>query len=259
MLSIEHLGVRYGRRWALRDLSATADGGRVICVLGPNGSGKTTLLRAMAGLLGPARGGIRLDGSRVDRLPPRVRAARICWVPRESSVAGAFTLRDIVTYGRHALGPAPDRVDAALAAVELLDRCDERWHAASSGMQQRTSLARALAQRGAGGLMLLDEPTSALDLRHVAATVSILRACAAEGDTVVASLHDLGLAAELADEIWVLDEGRLVVAGARDAVLSPAALGQIFGVELDWADDGSGGRHLVRASRGGDGGPILGT
>jgi iron complex transport system ATP-binding protein len=245
-LIIENLSVRFGRRRAVSEVTVDAAGGKIICVLGPNGSGKTTLLRTIAGLLRPSSGDVRFAGSRLDQLPPRVRAARVSWVPARSFVAGGMTLEDVVTQGRYALGPSARRIDEAIAAVDLDDRRGDRWHALSAGMRQRSTLARALAQRSPGGLFLLDEPTSALDLRHVRGTVDILKQCASEGDLVLCAVHDLDLANEMAADVWVLDEGRLVIAGSADAVLSPGAIGAIFGIDLDWAVDGGGDRHLVR-------------
>lgn len=244
-LQISSLNVRYGKLNALRDLTASADGGKIVCVLGPNASGKSTLLRCIAGLQSPTSGRIQFDGASLLRLHPRERASKVAWVPRSSEVGGRFTLRHIVELGRFALGPSAARVNEALETVDLLERADTIWHEASAGMKQRTSIARALAQRTPGGLLVLDEPTSALDLRHIGIVSDVLRTCAAEGDLVIAAIHDVALAINLADTAFVLRHGELVLAGQSSAVLSPGSLGEVFGVDLAWATDEAGKRHLV--------------
>jgi iron complex transport system ATP-binding protein len=244
-LHISSLSVRYGKLTALRDITASAEGGEIVCVLGPNASGKSTLLRCVAGLQTPTRGKVLFDGASLLRLHPRERASKVAWVPRSSEVGGRFTLRRVVELGRYALGPSPARVDDALATVDLLSRADTIWHEASAGMKQRTSIARALAQRTPGGLLVLDEPTSALDLRHIQIVSEVLRKCASEGDLVITAIHDVALAIHMADTAFVLRNGELVLAGKSSAVLSPGSLGEVFGVDLAWATDDAGKRHLI--------------
>ncbi|MDP6693820.1 MAG: ABC transporter ATP-binding protein [Phycisphaerales bacterium] len=244
-LHISSLSVRYGKLTALRDITANADGGKIVSILGPNASGKSTLLRCIAGLQSPTKGKVLFDGASLLRLHPRERASKVAWVPRSSEIGGRFTLRRVVELGRFSLGPSDARVDDALATVDLLDRSETIWHEASAGMKQRASIARALAQRTPGGLLLLDEPTSALDLRHVQVVAKILRKCADEGDLVIAAIHDVALAIDLADTAFVLRHGELALAGQSSAVLTPGSLGEVFGVDLAWATDESGKRHLV--------------
>ena len=244
-LQISSLTVRYDKLIALRDVTANADGGKIVGVLGPNASGKSTLLRCIAGLQTPTSGKVLLDGGSLRRLHPRDRASKVAWVPLTSEVVGRFTLRRVVELGRFALGPSPARVDDALAGVDLLERADTIWHEASAGMKQRASIARALAQRTPGGLLVFDEPTSALDLRHVQLVANMLRKCADEGDLVIAAIHNVALAIDLADTAFVLRHGELVLAGQSSAILTPGSLGEVFGVDLAWAIDDSGKRHLV--------------
>jgi iron complex transport system ATP-binding protein len=245
-LRLSNLGVRYGARTAIHGLNAGVEGGKVLAVLGPNASGKTTLLRTIAGLQHPTTGMVELDGARVDRLNPHDLASKIAWVPRISEVAGSFTLRKMVELGRYALGPSRQRVEDALSKVNLLSRSESLWHEASAGMRQRAAFARALAQRTPGGVLVLDEPTSALDLRHLRMVGDLLRQCASEGDIVLAAVHDISLVLDIADEVIVLKEGHLALAGSTNAVLTPSSLGEVFGVDLAWATDEAGNRHLVQ-------------
>ncbi|MGY8757225.1 MAG: ATP-binding cassette domain-containing protein, partial [Phycisphaerales bacterium] len=91
-------------------------------------------------------------------MTPHDRASKISWVPRIAEVSGAFTIRTVVELGRYAIGPSESRVTEALRQVELLDRSESLWHGASAGMRQRAAMARALAQRTPGGMLVLDEP-----------------------------------------------------------------------------------------------------
>jgi len=244
-LHISDVSVKFGKLKAVDHIHAKVDGGKIVALLGPNAAGKTTLLRTIAGLQNPSKGKIELDGANVRRLSPHDRASKIAWVPRIAEVAGSFTIRRVVELGRYALGPSDERVNEALLLVDLLSRADTMWHAASAGMRQRAALARALAQRTPGGMLVLDEPTSALDLHHLKVMGKVLKQCALEGDIVIAALHDISFAMELADEVLVLQEGRLMLAGATKAVLTPGSLASVFGVDLAWATDEAGKRHLV--------------
>ncbi len=245
-IRLTNLGVRYGARTAIRDINAGVDGGKIVAVLGPNASGKTTLLRTMAGLQHPSTGFVELDGARVDKLKPHDLASKIAWVPRVAEVASSFTIRKVVELGRYALGPSRQRVEDALTKVGLLSRSESLWYEASAGMRQRASIARALAQRTPGGVLLLDEPTSALDLRHLRVVGELLRQCASEGDIVISAVHDISFALDISDEVLVLKDGQLALAGATKAVLTPSSLGDVFGVDLAWATDEAGNQHLVQ-------------
>ena len=244
-LQISNLTVKYHSVKAIDHVHTNMDGGRIIAVLGPNAAGKTTFLRTVAGLHNPSKGKVVLDGVNVTKMSSYDRASKITWVPRIAEVAGSFTLRRVVELGRYALGPSKDRVNAALKSVGLTHRSESAWHEASAGMKQRAAIARSLAQRTPGGMMVLDEPTSALDLKHLKEMGQLLQECANEGDIVLIAVHDIGFAMQVADEVLVLQEGRLVLAGATRAVLTPSSLASVFGVDLAWATDELQNRHLV--------------
>jgi iron complex transport system ATP-binding protein len=93
---------------------------------------------------------------------------------------------------------------------------------------------------------VLDEPTSALDLRHLRMVGEMLRQCATEGDIVIAAVHNIPFALDIASEVMVLKDGQLALAGQTQAVLTPSSLGNVFGVDLAWATDEAGNRHLVQ-------------
>ncbi len=235
-LLLEDLSFAYPHTGApvVAGVSAEAMPGRITAIIGPNAVGKSTLLRLMAGLLTPDRGRVRLGEVDVHRLDARRRAARLAYVPQRPRVDAPFTIREVVNLGRFALPEAPQAVAVALEQCGLTDTAEQVFCTLSVGQQQRTALARALAQVHGrpDAVMLLDEPTSALDPRHVQQTSRVLRRSAAEGRIVVVILHDLILARSLSDEAWIMHEGRLVAAGPTNEVCQPTLLEQVYGVRF---------------------------
>ncbi len=227
-------------RPVLRAVSCAIEPGTVTALVGPNGAGKTTLLRLLMGLLRPGAGRATLDGADLTTVTHSARAARIGYLPQRGSVAFPFTVREVVRMGRYAAGldrRADERpVDRALESVGLSDRADEPLGTLSAGQQQRTSLARVLAQLADGPgprYLLADEPVAALDPRHALETMSLVRRLAGEGLGVLAVLHDLTFAARFADEAVVLDaSGRVAAAGTVGEALDPGRLAGVYGVEF---------------------------
>ena len=221
------------RRPVVCDVSGQLLAGNLHAVIGPNAAGKTTLIKLMLGQLSPHSGRVTIADRRVGRLTAGRRAAWISYVPQQSGVNFAFTVAEVVAMGRHALPRDDEAVDRAVNRCELGGLVDRPFVELSAGQQQRVLLARALAQAaGDGKLMLLDEPTSAMDLAHVHRMMRNLKSVSADGVAVVAVVHDLNLAARYADQIWLLDEGRLVAAGDWATVLTPEIVGPVYGVKL---------------------------
>jgi iron complex transport system ATP-binding protein len=251
------LRVALGGRAVLDGLTFALQPGTFVGLLGPNGAGKSTLLRALAGLL-PYAGALRLDGRELTDWAPRERARRVAYVEQAPALAFALTVRDVVELGRAPhrgwLAPLADddraAVDAALEAADLAALADRPATALSGGERQRVALARALAQDAP--LLLLDEPTAHLDVRHRLTLLDRAAALARDGRTVVAAFHDLGLAARFSGRLLVLDRGRLAADGAPDAILSPALLRAVFGVEAEVTPgpDGVEVRYLRAAAPG---------
>ncbi|MEM0983564.1 MAG: ABC transporter ATP-binding protein [Planctomycetota bacterium] len=249
-LQVKDLTVRLGRREVLRSITAEPAPGRVTALVGPNGAGKTTLLRAIAGAVRPATGGVRLDNQRTDRVHPRKLAARLAYVAQRPSIAFGFTVRELVAMGRFGVGPAEDAVKRAIAELDLTDLATRPADRLSVGQQQRAAIARAFAQLDNAdlpdrpdrpGWLLLDEPLSALDPKHALRLTELLRERADAGHGVIAALHDLSIAARLADDAIVLaDDGTLLAAGPAESALTPETLEQAFGVPFTREQTASG-------------------
>ena len=230
-LRAEALHVVLGGRAVLRDVSFEPAPGWT-AVVGPNGAGKSTLLRALAGLIAPASGSVRLDGRALAAVPRAERARRIAWLAQQGESTGELTARETVQLGRQPhLGlfgtpTAADEaaVDAAMAATECAAWQHRRLHALSGGECQRVMLARVLATEAP--ILLLDEPTTHLDPPHQVALIRLLRRLGAT-HTVVSVLHDLPLALH-ADRLLVLRAGAVQAAGTYDDPALHAALVSTF-------------------------------
>ena len=238
MIRAERLTVAYRGRPALTDVDLHVAAGERVALVGPNGAGKSTLLRAIAGLVEPAAGSIELGGTRLARLDRLAIARRLAVVPQLPTLPFATTVEEVVALGRlpheHPIrGLRPVDRAAIAAAIDrvgvghLLGR-DARE--LSLGERQLVLLALAVAQ--ASPILALDEPTVHLDLRHQVEVMELLIDLnERDGTTIVAVLHDVGLAAHFFPRVVVLDRGRLVADGPPAEALNPQRIREVFGVD----------------------------
>jgi len=225
-VEVHGLAVRYDRVVALDGVDFSLPRGTALGIVGPNGSGKSTLLKAIAGLVPPSQGVVRVQG----RAPRDLAPGTIGYVPQIEDVDWHFpvTVRDVVAMGRYPrLGPfarlsAHDRsaVARAIAALDLQALADRHISELSGGQQQRTFVARAIAQEPA--LLLLDEPTTGVDAATEDALLTLVRGLVADGLPVVMTTHDLDRAAEWFDRLVVVDR-RILADGKPDEVLASGA------------------------------------
>jgi iron complex transport system ATP-binding protein len=228
-----------------------------VAILGPNASGKSTLLRMIAGSIAPLSGRVELDGFKTSQLEARTRAQRIALVQQESPLVFPIRAGDYVLQGRHPHGRSLwferdedfSIAESALAQVGA-EHLRDRWmHEISGGEKQRVILARALAQQPL--VLLLDEPTLHLDIGAQVELLCRLRRLADEHRyTVIEVTHDLGLAAEFADQIVLLHRGKCLRVGPPAAVYQRELLEQVFEVPLEIAAGPTGRpRVIVRGRR----------
>lgn len=244
-------GVSYdvGGLRVLDEVSLEIRYGRLLALVGPNGAGKSTLLSVLAGDLAPSAGAVTLDGRALPSWSPRELARARSVLLQANQVAFAFTAAEVVEMGRAPWVGETDAATDARAIAEAVARTDvaglaqRPFPALSGGEKARVSLARVLAQDTA--VVLLDEPTAALDLRHQEDVLRTARALAAEGRAVVVVLHDLSLAAAYADEIAVIDRGRLVACDAPAEVVTAERIGEVYGVAVHVVPDPSTGLPVV--------------
>ena len=238
-LETRAVGFSYSGKTALEDVSLLVEPGEVVGLLGPNGSGKSTLIKILSGILPQYDGSARVDGTEVRKARRRDLASKLAVVPQETSFGFPFTVLETVLMGRHPhlAGLAFETQQDVELARAALDRCgavhlaDRTIQELSSGERQRVVFARALAQEPRA--LLLDEPTSFLDIRHQTELYDLVRELALAGGTAVLTvLHDLNLAAEYCDRIYLLREGRVAAAGRTDEVFTYANLTAVFETEV---------------------------
>lgn len=242
----EHVRFAYGRHEVLSDVSFTADGGRLLAVLGPNGVGKTTLFRCILGLQRQYRGSILVDGVEARRLPARQLARRIAYIPQAQTQAFAYTALSMVLMGTtHASPtlsmPGKRETDVAMAALERLGiarLADESFARLSGGERQLVLIARALAQRA--GILLMDEPTASLDYGNQAHALSIARELADDGYAVVLSTHNPQHALWYADRALALSGGRVAAFGPPRDVLSAPMIESLYHVRVSMLETEAG-------------------
>jgi len=236
MYEARAIRVVLGGRAILDDVDLALAPGKVTVVVGPNGAGKSTLLKVLAGERRPTSGEVRLDGKPLAKLASVALARRRAVLPQSVHVAFAFTVAEIVALG---LPAGIERtltsalVARALHAVDLEGFETRLYDQLSGGERQRVHFARVLAQLWAApavGYLLLDEPTLSLDLAHQLLALRIARDYAREGGGVLAVLHDINLAAMVADEIVALKDGRVAAAGAPGAVVTDELIETLYRV-----------------------------
>ncbi|HEU4384969.1 MAG TPA: ABC transporter ATP-binding protein [Anaeromyxobacteraceae bacterium] len=248
LLELDEVERAFGGVRAVDEASLQVARGEVHGLIGPNGAGKTTLLNLVSGLLRPSGGAVRLDGRRIDRLPPhRIAALGVTRTYQNIRLFGGLSAADNVVVGAHLRRDAPlwrwmlmlpsagaEQRQARARALDLLRRvglearADEKAQNLSYGEQRRVEIARALASEPR--VLLLDEPTAGMNPAEVASIAALIRGVAAAGQSVLLVEHNVKLVMAACDRITVLNFGRVIADGppaqvARDPAVIAAYLG----------------------------------
>ena len=234
-LRVENLSFGYDKRPVLEEVSFSAEDGELLAILGPNGVGKTTLFKCILGLEKKYSGQILLDGAEVRSLSPRALAHQAASIPQVHELSFRYAVHDMVLMGTtHRISPfsvpgGEERraADEALERVGISALRDKEFVQLSGGEQQLVLIARALAQRAK--ILLMDEPTSALDYGNQLHVLSIIRALAKEGRTVLLSTHNPQHALWYADRVLALWQGRVFAWDRPEAVVTPALIETLYG------------------------------
>lgn len=251
MLEIKDLSVKFGSRKVLDQVSLTLRPHRLTVLVGRNGSGKSTLLNCVNQQL-PYTGTITQGEKNLALIPPRKRAKSIAVLP-QSVPSPHITGRELAAFGRNPYLDFTGRlreqdrqaVEEALRDTEALELADRYVDTLSGGEKQRILLAMILAQNTP--TLLLDEPTAHMDLNYEAAFLSLLRQLKhRKNKTVLVVLHDLNLAVEYADDLIVLDGGKVIFAGVREDCLGQEILEKTFSLRRYTVQEGEEARIFFR-------------
>jgi iron complex transport system ATP-binding protein len=241
VLEARDLNISYDHRLAVSNLSLTLKPREITAIIGPNGAGKSTLLRALNGQVRPSSGTIILDGEPLERLSRRIISRRITVVAQEAELRFPVTVLEFVLGGRFAWatnagwGWETDHdlqvAEAVLRETELTELSGRLMNELSGGERQRALMARALTTEAP--ILLLDEPTANLDLSHQATLLSLVRnRCDRNEATALVVTHDINLAAQFADNLLLMKQGRAVHSGTPHEVLQPQILQDVFAVRV---------------------------
>jgi iron complex transport system ATP-binding protein len=254
-LVVEDLDVRIGPVDVVRDLNLAVGRGEFWGLLGPNGVGKTTLLKTFAGVFEPERGGIRLDGKRLDECKRRDIARRLGMLPQHTHYAFDATCLETALVGRHPhIKPWAresrvdlDRARDALADLEMLELAGRSCMDLSGGESRRLALATLLVQDPQ--VMLLDEPTNHLDPANQVTILNVLHRQVTEArKSALMALHEVNLATCYCSHVLLLYGNGEWDAGPTDELLTADNLSRLYRCRVRLIDDG---RQRVFAVAGG--------
>jgi iron complex transport system ATP-binding protein len=245
LLEARDVKVRAGDVEILHGADLSVHAGELVAVVGPNGAGKSTLSRAVAGLQRMESGDVRWSGTPLDQLRGRKIARLRAFIPQRAPVPAGVTVREAVELGRSPhikpLGRATrhdhEAVDRALTRTGVYEFAERRLTTLSGGELQRVQIAVGLAQEAP--VLIADEPTSHLDLGATAAVARLLRGLADDGLSVILVVHDLGLAAAVADTVVVMADGLTAAIGPPREVLTPQRLSEVWRVDAALDDAGA--------------------
>jgi iron complex transport system ATP-binding protein len=251
-LAARDLRLSYDTRIVIDGLSVAIPDNSFTVVVGPNACGKSTLLRALSRMLKPKAGAVYLDGAAISGYRTKEVARRLGLLPQTSVAPDAISVADLVARGRYPhqrllrqWSPADQAaVTRAMTATGVDDLATRYVDELSGGQRQRVWLAMILAQETS--ILLLDEPTTFLDIGH---QIEMLDLCAdlhsGHGHTLVAVLHDLNHACRYATHLIVMDDGKVVAAGAPGQIMTADLVHDVFGLACRVIDDPETGTPLI--------------
>jgi iron complex transport system ATP-binding protein len=235
-MQIENLTFSYGEKDAVDDVTLHVKKGEFVGLIGPNGSGKSTVLKNLYRALTPDSGKVTLDGENLLTMSHKKSALKLGVVGQENDVPFDFLVEEIVAMGRSPhkklfdIDNAHDKyiVHHALEHLGMADMAKRNYLHLSGGEKQRVLIARVIAQET--DFLLLDEPTNHLDISYQLQIFDFVKRLEV---TVLSAIHDLNMAALYCDRIYVLKDGKVVLHGTPDEVLTSENIYDVYGVRCD--------------------------
>jgi iron complex transport system ATP-binding protein len=245
---VSDLSVHYGDKQVLDDINLEIDHGLWTCLVGPNGAGKTTFLKVLLGMASYS-GSIQDRGNEIFRDHSR----NVAFVPQQPQIPQGMNVAEYVSLGRAKIdgfgkesSKSREYIYSILQQTKLLGMQHNLVSHLSGGEMQRALIARALVQEPQ--LILLDEPTSALDLHHQISVLNDLEVLKEKGVTIISTMHDITLAAMYADQIIVMQHGKILLSGTANQVIHSSELRSAFENRIDVYTLDSG-RPVIVASK----------
>ncbi|CAM3917368.1 MULTISPECIES: ABC transporter ATP-binding protein [Pseudoalteromonas] len=233
LLKVTNLSWSVASTTILQSIDFSIKAGQFIGLLGPNGAGKSSLLRCLYRYSKPGSGEVAFAGQNIWQLSADEYAKQVAVVLQETPSQFNLSLYDVVSLGltpHKSLFSSTTTTDKelilqAIEQVGLSHHCQQSFDSLSGGEKQRALIARSIVQ--GPKLLIMDEPTSHLDIKY---QIQLMELAKSLNVTVLASFHDLNLAASMCDELLVLKKGRLVASGTPEQVITEKMLSDVFGV-----------------------------
>lgn len=238
VLVANNLSIGYPKLVVASDISLQVSSGRLISILGLNGSGKSTLIRTFTNIQTALEGSILLDGMDINSYKQNVLAQKMAIVLTEKLPDNLLRVYEMIAMGRHAhtnwldrLTPHDkEKIDFAIEITHTKDLLQKKFSELSDGQRQKVMIAKAIAQDTP--IIFLDEPTAHLDVHHRMESFLLLKDLAHNYQkTIILATHEVGLACQLADELWLIHNKKLQV-GIPKALINDNSIGAIFNSEL---------------------------
>ena len=233
MIKVQNISKSFGKKLILDDVSFSLKKGGITAIIGANGAGKSTLLSIMARLLPLDQGQVSFDDLDIVKTPSDVLAKKISILMQSNHVSARLTVLQLVMFGRfpHHKGRPQQADHVQVAKMLALMELDEIAHSfidqLSGGQQQRAYIAMILSQDS--DYILLDEPLNNLDMKHARNIMKSLRKIADEmNKSIVLVIHDINFAAAYSDLFIALKDGKIIVQGDVDAVMTEANIELIY-------------------------------
>ncbi len=239
-IECQSMSFRYNKKPVLEKISFSARAGTFSAILGRNGSGKTTLLHTLNGINRPFKGEVLINNRSAAAMSQKKIARQVSLVPQEHNEIFPFKVLDVVVMGRAPFlkmtsSPGPEDYRLAMEALKTLKAermAENNFNAISGGERQIALLAAALVQ--SSQTMLLDEPTNHLDFNNQYLLLSTIKnLCQAKGLCVIASMHDPNMAMLFADQVIMMEKGKILFQGSACDTMTKKNIDRLF--QLDSA------------------------
>lgn len=239
LISVKNVDFAYGKRKVLEGVNLSFNQSKVVSLLGPNGSGKTTLLKIILGFLQPEKGEVSFEGRSIKRIPRKMLARRIAYVPQVHKEAFAYTVENVVLMGRmpyHSFfsNYSQKDHDAAAAALDrlgILHLMKRPYTEISGGERQLTLIARSLAQ--GADVFIMDEPVNGLDYGNQMRLLAGIKCLAREGLTFIMTTHFPDHALMTADRVILFKEGTVLADGPPDTTINRETIFALYSIQVD--------------------------